>query len=141
MRSSSLCAVVLMLIAVALICGAQAPGGRVEAGGQQVVKKVTPRGVVEVDFANETGQPVILCVAGLRGTASFEMDVDAIVPVRFVDDGHERVISAFAPGQKTAVCYFPLVPGNFCVIVQQGALVAKKKDCTPGVKAATNKGL
>jgi hypothetical protein len=141
MRFSPKSVVVVAVIAAALIYGAYAPTGRAKADGQETTKRVVTRGVVEVDFANETGRPVILCVSGLHGTASFDLDVDGIVPVRFVDDGYERVISAFAPGQKTAVCYFPLVPGNFCVIIQQGALVAKKKDCTPEAKATTNKAL
>jgi hypothetical protein len=68
------------------------------------------------------------------------MDPDGMIAVQFVDDGFERVIAAFTPSQMTAVCYFPMIPGNFCVIVKQGALAGKhKQDFKRQTKPATNK--
>jgi len=113
---------------------------RADGGGHEISKGTADQGIATVYFANETGLPVVLCVAGLRGTASFEIDPYGRIAVQFVDDGFERVISAFTPSQTTAVCYFPMVPGNFCVIIQQGALGGThKKDFNRQTKPATNK--
>jgi hypothetical protein len=141
--------VVVLGTVVALIFGLHAPGGRVAAGqqvsradasGRQGGEGPSDQGIATVYFANETGLPVVLCVAGLRGTASFEIDPDGMIAVQFVDDGYERVISAFTPSQPTAVCYFPMVPGNFCVIIKQGALAGThKKDFNRQTKPVTNK--
>jgi hypothetical protein len=143
MRLGSTSVVIVAVIGIALIFGACAPGGAKADGkqvsknvddGQQTTKKVVVQGVVDVYFANETGLPVVLCVAGLRGTASFEIDPDGMIAVQFVDDGFERVISAFTPSETTAVCYFPMVPGNFCVIIKQ-------VDCRDRLRPASNPSL
>jgi hypothetical protein len=139
-----------VVIGIALIFGGQSHPRRAEAGNQQVSKNVADGShpskgvadhrVVDVYFANETGLPVVLCVTGLRGTASFEIDPDGMIAVQFVDDGFERVISAFTPSESTAVCYFPMVPGNFCVIIKQGALAGThKKDFKREAKPVANK--
>ena len=91
---------------------------------------------VVVYFMNETGlDHLILCVGGPHGAQAFLLDNDqpSGLPVLFVDDGANRVISVFQPGEKEAVCFFRMkAPGSFCVLITKGATEAKKK---PGCSA------
>jgi len=87
-------------------------------------------GTVIVYFMNEEDTDLILCTAGAEAQGTFILRAHAMkpLPITYKDDGADRVIAAFKPGQKKVCSTFVMVPGSFCVIVKCGVHELQKKE-------------